>query len=249
MASLADVLQANAGKTVVVTNNMKDYTGEIIGLREPDAIATLGHLACCFRRRVHRGRSHRSAGRKAAVPSAARRQETRRSAAFFHYQHGSSRRHQLPRENRAATCRSSLQHQELRRQNQSHRWLSGTRSRLDAFLLISLTDDRTAQITMQAVVMADAEDLKDTDVFFVVGVLNFAYSNTPSLVSLQQNLLAFMQDAERSDSGGFVLIPTPSAVKWSLWRRIGAVIPALLRSRTITELSGAPEEALFLYRR
>ena len=39
MASLADVLQANAGKTVVVTNNMKDYTGEIIGLREPDAIA------------------------------------------------------------------------------------------------------------------------------------------------------------------------------------------------------------------
>jgi len=32
--------------------------------------------------------------------------------------------------------------------------------------LISLNDDKTAQITMQAVVMDDAEDLDNTDVFF-----------------------------------------------------------------------------------
>src|SRR4029077_3318895 len=44
--------------------------------------------------------------------------------------------------------------------------------------MISLTDDKTAQITMQAVVLADAEDLKDADVFFLVGVPNFVYSNT-----------------------------------------------------------------------
>lgn len=33
-----EVLQANPGKTVVVTYNMRDYTGEIVGLREPEAI-------------------------------------------------------------------------------------------------------------------------------------------------------------------------------------------------------------------
>ena len=61
--------------------------------------------------------------------------------------------------------------------------------------MISLTDDKTAQITMQAVVMDDAEDLNNADVFFVVGVPNFVYSETPSPMSLQQNLLSFMKDA------------------------------------------------------
>ena len=116
--------------------------------------------------------------------------------------------------------------------------------------LISLTDDKTAQITMQAVVMDDAEDLKDADVFFVVGVPNFAYSNTPSPMSLQQNLLAFMQDAERRDSGRLR----------SYSNAIGGQIVALEEdpssypsapsfAQTITELSGAPEEDLFLYTR
>jgi hypothetical protein len=40
--------------------------------------------------------------------------------------------------------------------------------------LVSLQDDKTAQITMQAVLVNDAEDLKDTDFFFMAGVPNFA---------------------------------------------------------------------------
>ena len=32
-----EVLQANAGKTVTVTYNNKDYTGEIVGLHNPDS--------------------------------------------------------------------------------------------------------------------------------------------------------------------------------------------------------------------
>jgi len=43
MVSLSEVLQANAGKTVVVSYNMKDYTGEIVGLREPDQGCAPGH--------------------------------------------------------------------------------------------------------------------------------------------------------------------------------------------------------------
>jgi len=35
--------------------------------------------------------------------------------------------------------------------------------------LVSLQDEKTAQITMQAVLVNDAEDLKDADFFFVVG--------------------------------------------------------------------------------
>ena len=69
--------------------------------------------------------------------------------------------------------------------------------------MISLNDDKTAQITMQAVVMDDAEDLENTDVFFVVGVPNFAYSETPSPMGLQQNLLSFMKDAGRRDEENY----------------------------------------------
>ena len=43
--------------------------------------------------------------------------------------------------------------------------------------LVSLKDDQTALITMQSVLVDDVEDLKDTDLFFVVGVPNFAYAN------------------------------------------------------------------------
>ena len=65
--------------------------------------------------------------------------------------------------------------------------------------LISLTDDTNAQITMQAVVTDDAEDLQNAELFFVVGVPNFAYANTLSPMSLQQTLVDFMKDAERDE--------------------------------------------------
>ena len=40
MLSLEEVLLANAGKTVTVTFNNKDYTGEIVGLHDPDSNPT-----------------------------------------------------------------------------------------------------------------------------------------------------------------------------------------------------------------
>ena len=65
--------------------------------------------------------------------------------------------------------------------------------------LVSLQDDKKAQITMQAVLVNDAEDLTNTDLFFVVGVPNFAYSNVPSPMALQQSLLEFMQAAAKKE--------------------------------------------------
>jgi len=47
---------------------------------------------------------------------------------------------------------------------------------VDAVLLFAGAT-KTAQITMQAVVMDDAEDLNNADAFFVVGVPNFGIRN------------------------------------------------------------------------
>src|SRR5262249_51631526 len=118
--------------------------------------------------------------------------------------------------------------------------------------MISLTDDKTAQITMQAVVMDDAEDLNNTDVFFVVGVPNFVYSETPSPMSLQQNLLSFMKDAERRDGGLANYRMYSNAVAGQLIADYKKELDAANEpsfAQTVAELSGAPEEDLFLYSR
>jgi len=116
--------------------------------------------------------------------------------------------------------------------------------------MISLNADQTAQITMQAVVMNDAEDVSDAEVYFVVGVPNFAYSETPSPMGLQQNLLSFMKDAERRDGGNYRLYSNAiagqlSAVSESV--EVDAKAPSF--AQTVSELTGAPEEDLFLYKR
>lgn len=115
--------------------------------------------------------------------------------------------------------------------------------------LISLNDDKTARITMQAVVMDDAEDLENTDVFFVVGVPNFAYSETPSPMGLQQNLLAFMKDARRDEAN---VRAYSNAIAGQLMASEFKELDRMSSdgfSQAVSELTGAPEEDLFLYSR
>ncbi len=57
---------------------------------------------------------------------------------------------------------------------------------------IVLEDDKTAAIAMQAVVINDAEDLEQADVFFVVGFPNFTFARVVSPLSLQQSLASFL---------------------------------------------------------
>lgn len=117
--------------------------------------------------------------------------------------------------------------------------------------MISLNDDQTAQITMQAVVMNDAEDVSDAEVYFVVGVPNFVYSETPSPMGLQQNLLSFMKDAERRDSSNYRLYSNAIAGQLTAMSQAVEVDEAKGPSfaQTVSELAGAPEEDLFLYKR
>jgi hypothetical protein len=114
--------------------------------------------------------------------------------------------------------------------------------------LVSLQDDKTAQITMQAVLVNDAEDLKDTDFFFVVGVPNFAYSNIPSPMALQQSLLEFMQAASRRDETNSRYSNALMAQKTEGdMSGFGPAAPSF--AGTTEELQGVQEEDLFLYSR
>ncbi|HUK86655.1 MAG TPA: DUF4139 domain-containing protein [Terriglobales bacterium] len=111
--------------------------------------------------------------------------------------------------------------------------------------MISLKDETTAQITLQAVVVNDAEDVAGADLFFVVGVPNFRYADVPSPMALQQSLAEMigMLSVNGRGSGG----PMSNAVmaqRTSADTEYGAVGDF---SATVGELVGAPEEDLFLY--
>ena len=243
MESLADVLQANAGKTVTVTFNNKDYTGEVVGLREPDP----------------------SAAAPAPAPGSEAAASVPAAKAQYLLLRVDKKLVALPVNSiaNAILPDDTVFSEKIEQQRAALRFKikgGGDKTNLTVgylehglgwtpSYLISLTDDKTAQITMQAVVMDDAEDLKDADVYFVVGVPNFAYSNTPSPMSLQQNLLAFMKDAEQRDTGRNS--PYSNAIAGQL---VVADEMSDLRSnpsfsQTVAELSGAPEEDLFLYTR
>lgn len=114
--------------------------------------------------------------------------------------------------------------------------------------LVSLTDDHTAQITMQSVVVNDAEPLKDAEVFFVVGVPNFQYSNMASPMSLQGHLLDYMQLASngpRRDLYSNAL----KAQSYAQTVEVSAASPAVDLNGNVENLNGSPEEDLFLYSR
>ena len=114
--------------------------------------------------------------------------------------------------------------------------------------MVLLQDEKTALLTMQAVVINDAEDLKDADLFFVVGVPNFAYAHIPSPMALQQTLLDFEDAAKRKDSGafgGFASNALMGQRTLSMADERMAGAPGF--EAAVEELQGAPEEDLFLY--
>ena len=121
--------------------------------------------------------------------------------------------------------------------------------------LITLEDEKTARVQLQSVVTNDAEDLQDAEVFFVVGVPNFRYSEVLSPMAIQQTLADYMRDA-RVDAGagigrGFGGNNAIAGQFIALNQR-GAFrneeYDADLHA-AVAQLEGAPEEDLFLYRR
>lgn len=235
--SIGEILQANAGKTVTVTYDTKEYTGEVVGLGDSrtDAVA----------------------------PNAAQNRDPdaeARSSYLLLRVNKNLMTFPLSGISMATLPDDAILHEQIQRPGQALRFKvksgSPTEKMTIGYLehgigwtpsyLISLLDDTTAQITMQSVVTNDAEDIQDADLFFVVGVPNFAYADTLSPMSLQQSLLDFMKDAERDKKayGAF-----SNAIQAQALAVDEAGAAPLLLTPSVNDLAGAPEEDLFLYSR
>ena len=241
LAALTDVLLANAGKVVTVVDNaQKEYTGQIVGFQSAeksnaegvnasgDRVAPQPHVTPEFLLLKPDGKLLALYFRNIARvvlpdnPVLQQAQEGERKALRFKI--------------KGATGHANLTMGYL------EHGLGWTPS-----YLVSLQDDKTAQITMQAVLVNDAEDLKDTDFFFVVGVPNFAYANIPSPMALQQSLLDFMQAASRRDEmdGRYSNALMAQKAAGDMAFEPGA--PSF--GSTTEALQGVQEEDLFLYSR
>ena len=251
LTALADVLLANAGKVVtVVDNNQKEYTGEIVGFRQAEkssVVAAPQNSESFYSNALPVAPQPRAQPEFLLLKS-----DGKLLALYFH----NIARVILP----ADPVLQQAQEEERKALRFKIKGETGHANLTMGYLehglgwtpsyLVSLQDDKTAQITMQAVLVNDAEDLKDTDLFFVVGVPNFAYSNVPSPMALQQSLLEFMQAASRKDD---MSARYSNAITGQM--TMGGVIGGLDQeaapsfATTTQELQGAQEEDLFLYSR
>ena len=235
--SIGEILQANPGKTVTISYQMKDYTGEVVGLRNtPDTAAGSTPLP------------QQDLNREALSSYLL----LRVNKTLMAFPLGGISLATLPDD---AILREPYQ-----RQGQALRFRvkgGGAKENLTmGYLehgigwtpsyLISLVDDTHAQITMQAVITNDAEDIQDADLFFVVGVPNFAYANLASPMSLQESLVDFLRDAKDKKPLNMI-----SNVLQGQVLALDEAAPSAPISLTpaVDELSSAPEEDLFLYNR
>jgi hypothetical protein len=241
LPSIGDILQANAGKTVTITYQMKEYTGEVVGLRDSD----------------------RSAPPASPTPDSSGDARPRTDYLLLRvdkkllaFPLGGISNANLPED---AILREPVERpgQALRLKVKSGSAKEKiTMGYLEHGLgwtpsyLISLVDDTNAQINMQAVVTNDAEDIQNAELFFVVGAPNFAYADTLSPMSLQQSLVDFMKDAERDDSRKREFGALSNAIQGQYVSfDEKASMPSISLATSVDQLSGAPEEDLFLYTR
>jgi len=197
LTALADLLLANAGKVVTVRyGDQKEYTGEIVGFREPEPPAELSG-SIISNESVSPRPPHifpevvllKMEGKLIALRIGNLIEVTLPPDPVL----------QIPKEEERKALRFKVKGAGSRA-NLTMGYLENGVGWNPSYMIL-LQDEKTALITMQAVVIDDAEDLKDADLFFVVGVPNFAYAHIPSPMALQQTLLDFEQAAIRKEGG------------------------------------------------
>ena len=246
-ATIAQILDANPGKIVTVSYGEKEYTGQIVGLR--------------------------SGQEKPAEPAPADSSVSpQRLLGLPEYLLLKSEQKLIALPMSGIGTVSLPQDAILRVEDTS--WKSGLRMKVKgasdharltmAYLekgigwtpsyLVTLKDDKNAELTLQSVVTNDVEDIEDAEMFFVVGVPNFAYSSVPSPMALTQTLQALtdmeqMGLTNRRDRFNNALQGQFQAgveVAGGAGT-IGGLASDTDFSNGVSELSGAPEEDLFLY--
>ena len=240
-ASVEELLRINIGKTVTINFNNKDYTGEVLGFSDgekaspPPIPASSGLVLPIPPASQSRLLLFKSEGKvlalnptfvsfvwSAEMPNLLFKQDTEAKALRFTL--------------KGAGDTANLTMGYLQK------GLGWTPS-----YLISLQDEKTARITMQAVLTNDVEDLTEADVFFVVGVPNFEFADKLSPMALQQTLAEFIlsagrRDYDRANQFSNALMSQRAVVQ-------NEASAAASFSATVGELEGAPEEDLFLYTR
>jgi hypothetical protein len=254
LTTLTEVLLANPGKTITVSDNSgAQYTGEIAGVSDaaqPQPVETAEERTAEFRRNGNT--IELIAPANGQIPEyLLLRTQGKLLALYFR----NIARVILP-ENPVLTKELNQDAKALRfkltgkgdHANLTMGYLENGLGWTPAYL-ISLEGEDAARITMQAVLVNDAEDISNADVFFVVGVPNFQYSGIPSPMALQQNLMDFMQAAAAKDRDALNSRYSNAlmAQKTIAMDENGPAAPGF--GATITELAGAPEEDLFLYMR
>jgi hypothetical protein len=238
ITSIAELLLANTGKTVtVVDSRQTEYTGEVVSVRESEPLGEIPVPQTEFAPRPSSEMLMMRVGGKLlalhlhAIDHVVLPNDPVLQTASY------EERKALRFRVKGATTHANLTMGYLEK---GFGWTPS--------YLISLTDDHTAQMTMQAVIVNDAEDVRDADLFFVVGVPNFLYSDTPSPMALQQSLLEFMQQAYRRDSAKDMRYSNAlMAQKKTEMMDMGA--PAVSIEGMVENLQGTSEEDLFMYTR
>jgi hypothetical protein len=243
--SVAQLLEANPGKMVTVTYGTKEYTGEIVGLKDPEKKETPGSGSEIEMRPITVQPEQqflllKSEGKLVALPLGGIGTVSFPQDAILRLDHTEQMK-ALRLKVKGAGDHANLTMGYL------EKGIGWTPS-----YLVSLKDEKTAELTLQAVVTNDVEDIRNADVFFVVGVPNFAYSDIPSPMALEQSLAELMKDAEGSMSARRNSFS--NALTGQFQAGIGAGSGGGVGSgasgdfsSVVSDLVGAPEEDLFLY--
>ncbi len=243
--SMAQLLEANPGKTVTVTYGQKDYTGEIVGLSDTEKKETPD---------IGNETASRVIPQQPMPQFLLLKSEGKLVALSL-----------------GGVGTVSFPPDAILRVNQTEQMkalrmkVKGTKDSANLTMgclekgigwtpsyLVSLKDDKTAELTLQGVVTNDVEDIRNADVFFVVGVPNFAYADIPSPMALEVSLAEMMRNAENRRGNPQVSFSNALTSQMQAGV-IGGVMDAERPSEegsfssVVSDLVGAPEEDLFLY--
>ncbi len=112
--------------------------------------------------------------------------------------------------------------------------------------LVMLEDEHRARITMQATVVNDAEDLKDAEMFFVVGYPHFLYANILSPMAMRQSINDFIAALSGGTGAGYAPMGNVMAQTSAPYAADESGVSEYNYS-AVPGLTGEYEEDLFLY--
>lgn len=246
--SVEQLWMANPGKVATVTYGNKEYTGEIVGLgdtekKEIPGIGNESGLGPVAPQPEPKFLLLKSDGKLVALSFGGVGTVSFPSDAVLRVDHTGQMK-ALRLKVKGASDRANLTMGYL------EKGIGWTPS-----YLVSLKDEKTAELTLQAVVTNDAEDIRNADVFFVVGVPNFAYVDIPSPMALEQSLADTMSLEQQGLAGrrdkfsnaltGQLAMPTGVRNFTALTELAPGAVTDF--SAVVNDLVGAPEEDLFLY--